>query len=73
MIDYAASLLGWTRSDFTLEVAYKREQAVALDHTFFSLDAEKHKQFMQMIGSLQPPDAGLARLKDVKAPWDEIS
>ncbi|MGN6651971.1 DUF1778 domain-containing protein [Trinickia sp.] len=73
LIDYAASLLGKNRSDFMLEVACERAQAVVLDRTFFSLDAEKHKQFMQMLDAPQAPNVGLARLMEVKAPWDENS
>jgi uncharacterized protein (DUF1778 family) len=71
LIDYAASLLGKNRSDFMLEAACERAQAVVLDRTFFSLDAEKHTQFVQMLDAPQAPNAGLARLMEVKTPWNE--
>jgi len=71
LIDYAASLLGKNRSDFMLEVACERAQAVVLDRTFFSLDAEERKQFMPMLDAPQVPNAGLARLMEVNTPWDE--
>jgi uncharacterized protein (DUF1778 family) len=71
LIDHAAALLGKNRSDFMLEVACERAQAVVLDQTFFSLDADKHRQFMQMLDAPSSPNVGLARLMDVKAPWDD--
>ncbi len=49
LVDHAGSLLGKNRSDFMLEVACERAQAVVLDLVFFSLDVEKFKQFTAMI------------------------
>jgi uncharacterized protein (DUF1778 family) len=69
LIDHAASLLGKNRSDFMLEVACERAQAVVLDQVFFSLDAEKFKQFTAMIDSPPAANKGLERLMAVKAPW----
>lgn len=69
LIDHAASLLGKNRSDFMLEVACERAQAVVLDQVFFSLDAEKFKRFTAMIDSPPAANAGLERLMAVKAPW----
>ncbi|KQR74127.1 toxin-antitoxin system protein [Burkholderia sp. Leaf177] len=69
LIDHAASLLGKNRSDFMLEAACERAQAVVLDQTFFNLDAEKFKQFTHMLDAPTTPNAGLARLMKVKAPW----
>lgn len=73
LIDYAASLLGKNRSDFMLEAACERAQAVVLDRTFFGLDAEKFKRFAALLDSPRVADVGLARLMDVKAPWDKNS
>lgn len=69
LIDQAASLLGKNRSDFMLEAACDRAQSVVLDQVFFSLDADRFKQFTAMLDA--PPDAnpGLERLMAVKAPW----
>ena len=53
LIDHAASLLGKNRSDFMLEAACDRAQAVVLDQVFFSLDADKFKQFTAQIGHLK--------------------
>ena len=49
LIDHAASLLGKNRSDFMLEAACDRAQSVVLDQVFFSLDADKFKQFTAML------------------------
>lgn len=70
LIDQAATLLGKSRSDFMLEAACDRAQAVVLDQVFFSLESEKFKQFMAMLD--EPPSAnpGLERLMAVKAPWE---
>lgn len=69
LIDHAARLLGKNRSDFMLEVACERAQAVVLDQVFFSLDTEKFKQFTAMIDSPPAANTGLERLMAVKAPW----
>lgn len=69
LIDQAASLLGKNRSDFMLEAACERAQAVVLDQVFFSLDADKFKQFTAMLDAPPAPNPGLERLMAVKAPW----
>lgn len=70
LIDRAASLFGKTRSDFMLEVACERAQAVVLDQVFFSLDADKFHQFTALLDAPPGPNPGLERLMAVKAPWD---
>ena len=69
LIDQAASLLGKNRSDFMLEAACDRAQAVVLDQVFFSLDADKFKQFTALLDAPPDPNPGLERLMAVKAPW----
>ncbi len=69
LIDQAASLLGKNRSDFMLEAACARAQAVVLDQVFFSLDADKFKQFNAMLDAPPGPNPGYERLMAVKAPW----
>ena len=71
LIDQAASLLGKNRSDFMLEAACERARSVVLDQVFFSLDAEKFKQFTARLDSPPGPNAGLDRLMAVKAPWTD--
>ena len=55
LIDQAADLLGKTRSDFMLEAACERARAVMLDQVFFSLDAEKFRQFTALLENRPPP------------------
>lgn len=69
LIDHAASLLGKNRSDFMLEAACHRARAVVLDQVFFSLDADKFRQFTAMLDAPPGPNPGLERLMAVKAPW----
>lgn len=69
LIDHAAGLLGKNRSDFMLEAACERAQAVVLDQVFFSLDAEKFKQFTALLDAPAAPNPGLERLMAVQAPW----
>ena len=69
LIDHAASLLGKNRSDFILEAACDRAQAVLLDQVFFALDDDKFQAFMAILDAPPSMNQGLARLMDVKAPW----
>ena len=69
LIDRAASLLGKNRSDFMLEVACERAQAVLLDRVYFGLDADRFQQFTSLLDAPPAPNAGLERLFSVKAPW----
>ena len=69
LIDRAAGLLGQSRSDFMLEAASDRAQAVVLDQVFFSLDAEKFRAFNAALDAPAAPNAGLARLLAVTPPW----
>lgn len=69
LIDHAAQLLGKNRSDFMLEAACDRAQAVVLDQVFFNLDADKFHQFTQMLDAPPVHNPGLERLMAVKTPW----
>lgn len=69
LIDHAARMLGKTRSDFMLEAACDRAQAVVLDQVFFSLDTDKFKLFTTLLDAPPGPNAGIERLMAVKAPW----
>lgn len=70
LIDQAAGLLGKNRSDFMLEAACDRAQAVVLDQVFFHMDADKFKRFTAMLDASPSPNPGLERLMAVKAPWN---
>lgn len=69
LIDRAALLLGMNRSDFMLEAACDKAQAVVLDQVSFALDAAKFRQFTQLLDAPPTANPGLARLKAVKTPW----
>ena len=69
LIDHAAQLLGKNRSDFMLEAACDRAQAVLLDQVFFSLNAEKFRAFNAALDAPAAPNAGLAQLLAVTPPW----
>lgn len=69
LIDHAAKLLGKNRSDFMLEAACSAAQAVVLDQIFFSLDAEKFRQFNAILDAPPSHNPGLERLMAVTAPW----
>ena len=70
LIDRAATLLGKNRSDFMLEAACDKAQSVALDQVFFSLDADKFRQFNDMLDAPPAHNPGLERLMALKAPWE---
>jgi uncharacterized protein (DUF1778 family) len=69
LIDQAASLLGKNRSDFMLEAACERAQAVVLDQVFFALSDDKFRQFTALLDAPPEPNPGRARLMAVQAPW----
>ena len=69
LIDHAATLLGKSRSDFMLEAACDKAQSVVLDQVFFSLDAEKFRQFNDLLDAPPAHNPGLERLMSVNAPW----
>lgn len=69
LIDQAAHLLGKNRSDFMLEAACDKAQAVLLDQVFFNLDESKYREFTALLDAPVEPNAGLERLLAVKAPW----
>lgn len=71
LIDQAASLLGKNRSDFMLETACERAQAIMIDQVFFQLDTEKFQQFTAMLDASPSANPGFERLMTVKAPWKE--
>ena len=72
LIDHAATLLGKNRSDFMLEAACDRAQAVVLDQVFFSLNADKLQQFTAMLDAPPSHNPALERLMAVTAPWATV-
>lgn len=70
LIDQAAVLLGKNRSDFMLEAACERAQAVVLDQVFFGLDTDRFLAFTALLDAPASPNPGLARLMAVQPPWE---
>jgi hypothetical protein len=50
--------------------ACDKAQAVVLDQVFFALDADKFRQFTELLDAPPGRNPGLERLKAVKAPWN---
>ena len=73
LIYQAASLLGKSRSDFMLEAACDKAQAVLLDQVFFSLDAGKFREFARLLDAPPGRNAGLERLMALKPVWRKKS
>lgn len=69
LIDQAAAMLGKNRSDFMLEAACERAQAVLLDQVFFRLEEPRFEAFIRKLDAPPAPNEGLARLMAVQAPW----
>lgn len=69
LIDHAAQLVGKNRSDFMLEAACDKAQAVLLDQVFFGLDTDRFRQFNELLDAPPAPNPALERLMAVKAPW----
>jgi uncharacterized protein (DUF1778 family) len=70
LIDEAAGLLGKTRSDFMLEAACEKARSVLLDQALFQVDEAKYARFLSLLDAPIDRDAGFARLRATKAPWD---
>lgn len=71
LIDHAASLLGKNRSDFMLEAACERARAVVLDQVHFTLDADKFRQFVDLLDAPPTRNPALERLFALKPAWDK--
>lgn len=69
LIDRAAQLLGKSRTDFVIEAAYDKAQAVLLDQVFFNLDENQFRQFTAMLDAPNQPNPELERLLAIKPPW----
>ncbi|ABN74623.1 MULTISPECIES: type II toxin-antitoxin system TacA family antitoxin [Actinobacillus] len=70
LIDYAASILGKTRSDFMLETACQAAQNVILDRTVFQLNEQAFEQFNRLLEQPTADNPGLDKLLNTKAVWE---
>ena len=69
LIDYAAELLGKSRSDFMLESACNQAKNVILDRSLFQLDETQFAQFLEALE--KPVNPNLEKLMAVVTPWSE--
>lgn len=69
-IDRAAKAIGKDRSDFVLEAAYEKAEAILLDQTTFVLNDEQWEAFNKLLDA--PPKANdkLKKLLATPAPWE---
>ncbi|MTJ15205.1 DUF1778 domain-containing protein [Anabaena sp. UHCC 0187] len=71
LIDYAASILGKTRSDFMLDVACREAEKVICAQTFFALDEKKYQEFLDILDAPPKVDEELRNFLAAKSPWDK--
>lgn len=69
-IDYAASLVKKSRTDFILELACQEAQNIILDQRLFMLDDEQYDAFIEDLESPLQNAEGRQRLMDVKPEWE---
>lgn len=70
LIDEAAALLGKTRSDFMLEIAYREAEAVFLDRKVFPLDEKRFNEFVAMLDAPPKDNHGLRELMKRIPIWE---
>jgi uncharacterized protein (DUF1778 family) len=70
LIDYAAQVLGKSRSEFMIEAAYQKAQEMLLDRRFFGLDEQKFQQFVALLDAPPVTNEKLDKLLTTKSPWD---
>ena len=69
LIDRAASTLGKNRSDFMLDAACEKAQAIVLDRTFFALDDAAFARFTALLDTPIEPNPALDRLLARRPLW----
>ena len=69
LIDYAAALLGKSRSDFMLETACQQAQNVILDRTVFQLNEADFVKFVAALEQPTQPNSRLDKLMAVETVW----
>lgn len=71
LIDRAASTLGRNRSDFMLEAACEKAQAIVLDRTFFALDDAAFARFSALLDAPIEANPALDRLLARRPLWEK--
>ena len=71
LIEVAASLVGKSLSEFTLESARKHAIDVLLDQRLFLLDADRYAAFMKALDAPPPAGAKLKALMKKRPLWQK--
>ena len=71
LIDRAASALGRNRSDFMLEAACEKAQAIVLDRTFFALDDAAFARFTALLDAPVEANPALNQLLARRPLWEK--
>ena len=71
LIDRAASALGRNRSDFMLEAACEKAQAIVLDRNFFVLTEEAFTRFNVLLDAPIEVNPALDRLLARRPLWEK--
>lgn len=71
LIDRAASSLGRNRSDFMLEAACEKAQAIVLERTYFALDDEAFARFNALLDAPISTNLALDRLMARQPIWEK--
>lgn len=69
IIDYAASLVNKSRTDFIIEKAVHEAQNIILDQRVFVLDDARYQAFIEQLEAPVQNVEGRQRLMDVKPEW----
>ena len=71
LIDRAAQASGRNRSDFMLEAAVEKAEAVLLDRTFFTFKLDAYEHFMAVLEAPYTPHPGTVDLLSRVPPWEK--
>ncbi|HAX2344581.1 TPA: DUF1778 domain-containing protein [Escherichia coli] len=69
VIDYAASIVSKTRTEFIIENAINEAQNIILDQRLFVLDDARYQAFIKQLEAPVQNVEGRQRLLDVKPAW----
>lgn len=70
LIDFAASVIGKSRSEFMLESARAKAEDVLLNQRLFALNEKQYQGFLAVLDNPVPPTERLRELLARKAPWE---
>jgi uncharacterized protein (DUF1778 family) len=69
LIDWAAKMLGKSRSEFILDAASRQADSVLLDQRLFALDDNAYRRFADALAAPPIEDRRLRRLLTTPPPW----